>query len=197
MARMASKIAPNDLKDCSKRPPRAQDPPRSAQEVPKGPPRALKGSRALQDPKIQTAKLEFRVHRVGSAGTAKRKQSAAHLPVCIGVLNHRKQLLCPHHGSQIPLGMLPLPSLGAPRGAALRFAVHTESQVNAGSMHVHATFSAKMASRALKMPSRWSKSRPRALQEAFKKPFWHLEHPRCNSDSVFVPFWYHKRSPGI
>ena len=98
MARMASKIAPKALKDCSKRPPRAQDPPRSAQEVPKGPPRAPKGSpRAPQDSKIQTAGLEFRVHRVGSAGTATRIQSAAHLPVCIGVLDHDPRPLSPDH----------------------------------------------------------------------------------------------------
>ena len=178
MARMASKIAPKALKDCSKRPPRAQDPPRSAQEVPKGPPRAPKGSpRAPQDPKIQTAGLEFRVHRVGSAGTAKRIQSAAHLPVCIGVLDHDPRHCGPDYGSQIPLGMLPLPSLGPPRGATLLFGAPTEGQVHAVSMHVpcsfHRTFSVKMASRALKMPSRRSKSPPRAIKmrsRRFKSP---------------------------
>ena len=69
--------------------------------------------------------------------------------------------------------------------------------VNARSMHVNATFSAKMASRALKMPSRRSKNPPRALQEAFKKPFWHLQHRCCNSDPVFVPKPWDLKNQGI
>ena len=112
--------------------------------------------------------LEVRVAGSGSAGTATRIQSAAHLPVCIGVLNHDPRHCGPDNGSQIPLGMLPLPSLGPPRGAALLFGAPTEGQVNARSMQVqctfHATFSAKMASRALKMPSKRSKSLSRALK---------------------------------
>ena len=48
-----------------KRPRGAQGPSKSSQERSKSPPRTLK---------CQTARLELRVHRVGSAGTAKRIQ---------------------------------------------------------------------------------------------------------------------------
>ena len=67
-------------------------------------------------------------------------QSAAHLPVCFGVLDCNPRLLCPDHGSQIPLGMLPLPSLGPPRGAALPSWEVTSMQVNAVSMQVPCRF---------------------------------------------------------
>ena len=61
-----------------KRPRGAQGPSKSSQERSKSPPRTLK---------CQTAGLGLRVRRVGWAGTAKRIQSAAHLPVCFGVLD--------------------------------------------------------------------------------------------------------------
>ena len=37
---------------------------------------------------------------------------------------------------------------------------------------------------------------PRALQEAVKRPYRHLLRRCCDSDSVLVPFWSHKGSPG-
>ncbi len=64
-----------------KRPRGAQELSKSSQEVSKSPPWTLK---------YLTARLELGVHKVGSADTAKRIQSAAHLPVCIGVFNLKK-----------------------------------------------------------------------------------------------------------
>ena len=59
--------------------------------------------------------MELEVHKQGSAGSAKRIQSAAHLPVCFGVLDPSFASLTPDHGSEIPLGML-LPHLARATG---------------------------------------------------------------------------------
>ena len=78
----------------------------------------------------------------------------------------------------------------------------TQCTFHAGSMHVPCTLTrkngqdaTKRGPRALKMPSRRFKSPPRTFQEAFKKPFWHLQHRCCDSDPVLVPFLSQKRSP--
>ena len=89
--------------------------------------------------------------------------------------------------------MLPLPSLGPPRGTALLFGARTEGQVHARSMQVNATFSAKMALRALKMHSRQSKSPPRGFQETFLAPSASvLQFGPC-----FCPVWVPKATSRI
>ena len=73
-----------------RRPRRTQELSKCSQELSKSLPRTLK---------CHTAGLELGVHRAGSAGTAKRIQSAAHLPVCFGVLYASFGSLAPDHGS--------------------------------------------------------------------------------------------------
>ena len=131
----------------------------------------------------------FKLHATssGSAGSAKRIQSAAHLPVCIGFLDHRSQLLCPDHWESNPFKD-PSPPLARRTGCC---------RPNAGSMQVHQTFSAEMAPRALKMPSRWSKSPPRALEvrsRCVKSP---SGGPGCILEPFYIDFGAPTSAPGM
>ena len=99
-----SKTPPSRLLELPRTPARAPrsppELPRSLQETPEtfqGPiliPQERSGAR-FSPPRV--AKLE--VHEEGSAGSAQRMQSAAHLPVCFGVLNPSFRSLAPDHGS--------------------------------------------------------------------------------------------------
>ena len=73
--------------------------------------------------------------------------------------------------------MLPLPSLGPPRGAALLFGAHTEGQVNAGSMPVPCNIfdqdgfkSAQDAFKTVQEPFKSGQDALKTLQEPFKRP---------------------------
>ena len=115
--------------------------------------------------------MQLVVKRSGSAGTAKRIQSAAHLPVLLGMINQKSGTTC-SRSRELNKNAPPPTRSGhrvAPHclpGAPTAMQVHAGSMhVHARSMHVNATFSAKMAPRALKMPPRRSKSPQRALKE--------------------------------
>ena len=147
-----------------KRPRGAKELSNNSQELSKSPPRTLK---------YQTARLELGVHKVGSAGTATRKQSAAHLPVCIGVLDHDPRHCGPDNGSQIPLGMLPLPS-PSPLATADPMQVHAGPCMSMQfPCNIFGQDGSKSAQDAFKMvqdPSKRSQGALKTLQEPFKLP---------------------------
>ena len=136
-------------KSLQDRPKSAQDMPKSAQDASKTAPRAPKTPGRRPRNEIQTYLPTTKGVRRSSLSAL---QSGAHLPVCFGVLDPSYLTTC--SGSR-ELRMLPPPRSGqrVPPHSLLANAVSKQSpsRFQASSMHVQATFSIKMAPRALQM----------------------------------------------